>query len=107
MLLLQCYDLKVSLNLVSMEFVAVSDKYIFLFYPFFLVFAAENAAVHDGIVVEKFVSLCCNLGHSLFSSFQCRNHTNRPITEQMFIFSDKTLSPTVTPPNLFCWRLVQ
>jgi len=27
-----------------------------------VVFAAENAAVHDGIVVKKFVSLHCNLG---------------------------------------------
>ena len=29
-------------------------------------FAAKNATVHDGIVVEKFVSLHCNLGHCFF-----------------------------------------
>ena len=29
-----------------------------------MLFAMENAAVRDAIVVEKFVSLCCNLGHS-------------------------------------------
>ena len=73
MLWLQCYYLnKVSLNLVSMEFVgvAVSDKYSFLviFRECFVAFAAENAAVRDGIIVEKFVSLCCNVGHSFFSS---------------------------------------
>ena len=51
-----------------------------------MVFAPENAAVHNRIVVEKFVSLCCNLGRSFFSHFHCRayvNHANRPITEQM------------------------
>ena len=31
-----------------------------------VVMAAESAAVCDGIVVEKFVSLRCNLGHSFF-----------------------------------------
>ena len=52
-----------------------------------MLFGAENAAERDGIVVEKFVNLRCNLGHSFFSRFQCRayvNHANaRPIAEQM------------------------
>ena len=82
-----------------------------------MVFAAENAAVHGGIEVEKFVSLHCNLGHSFYSCFQCRNHANRPITEQMLcllhvLFSrikhqKRKLMPTATPTNKFFRRLVQ
>ena len=84
MLWLQCYDLnKVSLNLVSMDFVsvAVSEKFIFLFVLGLVVFAAENAAVHDGIACTAILGM-----HSFFSRFQWRayvNHANRPITEQM------------------------